>query len=205
MQDKLTELTQKLYGEGLEKGRQEAEGLVAKAQKEAKAIVDKAKRDAEKLLAAAQKDADTAKETANHEIAQAGKNAINVVKQEMENLLINNTLAGATSSAFADAEFVKSLVLAAAERFSPTTGDSSALSVLLPAGKQAELDKVFSASAKKILEKSIELTFDANVKAGFKIAPKNGGYYLTFTEQDFFNLFKEYLRPKVRTLLFGES
>lgn len=204
MQDKLAQLTEKLYGEGLEKGRREAEELVAKAQSEANAIVDKAKREAEKLLAKAEKEAAAAKETANNEIAQAGKNTLNAVKQEMENLLISNTLSGAANAAFADANFIKSLVLAATERFNVAAGEAVNLSVLLPADKQAELDKVFGASAKQTLDKGLEIVFDANVKAGFKVGPKNGGYYLSFTEQDFLNLFKEYLRPKVRALLFGE-
>jgi len=96
MQNKLAELTEKLYGEGLEKGRSEAETLVANAQSEAKAIVGKARREADALLAAAQKDADTVKETTAKEVAQAGKNTLNAVKQELENLLLHNALAGVT-------------------------------------------------------------------------------------------------------------
>ena len=41
MQDKLQELTDRLYEEGLSKGRQEAEELLAKARAEAKEIVEK--------------------------------------------------------------------------------------------------------------------------------------------------------------------
>ena len=42
MQDKLQELTDRLYEEGLSKGRQEAEELLAKARAEAKEIVSAA-------------------------------------------------------------------------------------------------------------------------------------------------------------------
>jgi len=77
------------------------------------------------------------------------------------------------------------------------------LSVLLPADKKAALDKAFAAGAKHALDRGVEVAFDAGVTSGFKVGPRNGSYYLTFTEQDFLNLFKEYLRPKVRTMLFG--
>jgi len=204
MQNKLAELTEKLYGEGLEKGRREADALVAHAQGEAKAIVDKARRDAAALLAAAQRDAATLRETTDKEVAQAGKNTINAVRQQLENLLLHHALSGVTAAAFADAAFLQSLVLAATERFNVAAGESVSLSVLLPADRQAALDKAFGAGAKHALDKGVEVAFDAGVKAGFKVGPKNGSYYLTFTEQDFLNLFKEYLRPKVRTLLFGE-
>ena len=54
--DKLQELTQKLYDEGLAKGKQDGEALLQKAQAEAEGIVKQAKEEAEALLAKARKD-----------------------------------------------------------------------------------------------------------------------------------------------------
>ena len=45
--DKLQELTQKLYNEGLSKGKEEGEAILAKAQAEAAAIVKKAQEEAQ--------------------------------------------------------------------------------------------------------------------------------------------------------------
>ena len=47
-----------------------------------------------------------------------------------------------------------------------------------------------------------------NVKGlanGFKIGPKDGGYQLSFTADDFTNLVGEYLRPATKKILFGEE
>ena len=57
MQNKLQELTDKLYNEGLSKGKQEGEELVAKARKEAEQIVAKAKEQAEQIVAQAEQKA----------------------------------------------------------------------------------------------------------------------------------------------------
>ncbi|MDR1226746.1 MAG: hypothetical protein LBK47_07610 [Prevotellaceae bacterium] len=203
MQDKLALLTEKLYGEGVEKGRKAADELLAKAQAEASAIVDKARKEAARILDKAQREAVKTQETSNNEIITAGNNTVHTVKLELENVLLNSALADSVATAFADAEFLKSLVLAATERFNVNATEPVNLSILLPADKQAELEKRFVTSAKNILDKGLELKFDRSVRAGFKIGPKNGGYYLSFTGQDFVNLFKEYLRPQVRTLLFG--
>ena len=46
MQNKLQELTDKLYSEGLSKGKQEGEQIVAKANAQAEEIVSKAKEEA---------------------------------------------------------------------------------------------------------------------------------------------------------------
>ena len=50
MENKLQQLTQKLYDEGLEKGRAEADRLVAEAKKEAAKIVAEARAQAEDCL-----------------------------------------------------------------------------------------------------------------------------------------------------------
>ena len=50
MDSKLQELTDKIYTEGVEKGKEEAAKIVEKANAEAKAIVAKAKAEAEKQL-----------------------------------------------------------------------------------------------------------------------------------------------------------
>ena len=51
--DKLQELTQKLYDEGLAKGKQEGEAVLQKAVEEAGSIVKKAQEEAEAILAKA--------------------------------------------------------------------------------------------------------------------------------------------------------
>ena len=57
MQNKLQELTDKLYNEGLSKGKQEGEEILAKAKVQAEEIIAKAKAEAEAIVAAAHKDA----------------------------------------------------------------------------------------------------------------------------------------------------
>ena len=52
MENKLQQLTQKLYDEGLEKGRAEAERLVSEAKSEAAKIIADAKAEAEAIVKA---------------------------------------------------------------------------------------------------------------------------------------------------------
>ena len=52
MQNKLQELTDKLYNEGLSKGKQEGEEILAKAKVQAEEIIAKAKAEAEEKLKA---------------------------------------------------------------------------------------------------------------------------------------------------------
>ena len=39
---------------------------------------------------------------------------------------------------------------------------------------------------------------------GFKIGPRDGGYQISFTADDFTSLIGEYLRPATKKILFGK-
>ena len=54
--DKIQELTSKLYTEGVEKGRDEAERIIAEAKAKEKNILEEAEEKANQLIAAAQKE-----------------------------------------------------------------------------------------------------------------------------------------------------
>jgi V/A-type H+-transporting ATPase subunit E len=53
-----------------------------------------------------------------------------------------------------------------------------------------------------LLSAGIEVGYSAEVKSGFKVGQKEGGYYISFTDEDFDALMKEYLREKVAELLY---
>ena len=57
MENKIQELTDKIYREGVEKGNEEAQKLITKAQEEAKKIVENAQKEADSILATAHKSA----------------------------------------------------------------------------------------------------------------------------------------------------
>ena len=76
------------------------------------------------------------------------------------------------------------------------------MSALLPEAKKTELNKGIEAAAKALLAEGVEVGFSADVKSGFKLGEKSGGYYISFTDESFDALLKEYLREKVSNMLF---
>ena len=40
------------------------------------------------------------------------------------------------------------------------------------------------------------------MKSGFKVAPKDGGFYISFTDEDFNALLGEFLKEKIVKMLF---
>ena len=199
--NKLQELTQKLYNDGLERGRAEAERLVAEAKESAAQIIADAKAEAEAIAKAAEDRAEDVAKNAMTEIALAGRQAMTKIKAELTEAVIMKTTGAAVKSATMDAAFVKDMLLAMANNWTSSTVDVS-LKALLPEEKRAELDKVMQASVAELAKAGIEVGYTKDIKTGFKLGEKNGGYYIAFTDESFDALLKEYLREKVSNLLF---
>lgn len=199
--NKLQELTQKLYNEGLEKGRAEAERLVAEAKEQAAKIVADAKAEAEAIAKAAEMRADDIAKNAMTEITLAGRQAVSKIKTELAEAVIMKSAGAAVKAATMDAEFIKSMLLAVAQNWNSSTVDVS-LVALLPEERRAELDAAIAQSAAECAKAGLEVGYSKEVKSGFKLGEKNGGYYISFTDESFDALLKEYLREKVSNMLF---
>ena len=197
---KLQQLTDKLYQEGLEKGRAEADNLVATAKNEAQKIVAEAEARAAKIVADAESKAADIEKNAMTEISLAGKQAVAKIKAEIETLIVAKTTAEGVKSANLDATFIKDMLLAVAKNWN--NGAKAELKALLPEAKKAELGAAFDAAAKALLAEGVEVGFSSDVKSGFKVGEKNGGYYISFSDESFEALLSGYLREKVAQLLF---
>ena len=202
MQNKLQELTDKLYNEGLSKGKQEAEQMMANAKNEAAQIIAQAKEQAQEILAKAQNEAAELKSKTENDVKMASLQAFTAVKQQIESVITAKTLAPA-KAAVAETEFLKEIVKAIVTAFNPQNSDSVALEIILPADKQAELEQFAKEQLAKICSAGVDVQFSKGIQGGFKIAPKGEGYMLSFTDKDFENIIAEYLRPKTKELLFG--
>ena len=202
MENKLKELTDRLYGEGLEKGRIEADRLVAEAKEKAAKILADAAAEAEQIVKKAEaKAADTEKNSMT-EIQLAGRQAVAKIKSELAGAIIAKTSTEAVKAASVDAEFVKKLLLEVAENWSGAAEQIS-LKALLPAALETEFAAAFETSAKELLAAGVEVGYSKEVKNGFKVGEKDGGYYISFTDESFEALLNEYLREKVSQLLFA--
>jgi V/A-type H+-transporting ATPase subunit E len=206
MQNKLQELTEKLYNEGLSKGQSDAEDIVNAAKIEAKKIIDSAQRQAKTIGENANKLAAETKKNADAEITLASRQVIAQVKQNIEELITTEIIAPTTKAAMKDVDFIQSLIETTVEKFSIGSQSSNDLCVLLPEANQKDFDIFIKKAANdKLKSGNLEFKFSKHINSGFQILVKDDGYYISFTEQDFMNLFCEYVRPKTQELLFAET
>ena len=201
MQNKLQELTDRLYNEGLSKGKQEGEELLAKAKVQADEMIAKAQAEAAQIVAAAQKQADEIKTKTASDIRMASTQSLAATKKDIETLVVGKMTDEAVKKALSSDDFVKDIIKAVAEKF--TTDGPVDLELILPEALKADLEPFATKELAKILGAGVEASFSKKVSGGFKIGPKDGGYFVSFTEETFNELISEYLRPATKKLLFG--
>ncbi|MGM0648022.1 MAG: V-type ATP synthase subunit E [Bacteroidota bacterium] len=203
MENKLKELTEKIYQEGIEQANQEADEIINKAKKEAEKIKKEAQLENEKIVNEAHEEAKNQKKSVETELKLASNQAINTLKQEITDLIAAEAINKQTKEAFNDPEFIKQLIIKLVENW--TSENESDLSVILPAKDKEKLEKNLKADMQHALNKGLEIKYDDKLKTGFTITPQDGSYKIRFNDETFNNFFKEFMRPKTRKLLYNED
>ena len=199
--DKLQELTQKLYQEGLSKGKAEGESILEKAIAEAEEIVKKAREEAEALILKAEKEAADHKAKVEGDVKMAAIQAIQATRSRIENLIVAKMTDAPVKQALSDETYLKEIISAVARNFSAQ--ESCDIVLVLPETLRDSLEPFISGELGKVRGKGVEASFSKKIAGGFKIGPKDGSYFISMTDETFSALIGEYLRPGTKAILFG--
>lgn len=202
MQNKLQELTGKLYNEGLSKGREEGEALLAKAKSQAADIVAEAEKKAAEIMTKAEKEAEAYKVKVAGDLKMAASQSVQATRKDIEDLVVFKMTGSATEKALSDEAFVKEVIKAVAEKFNAETAMD--LNLVLPESLKSSLEPFVKNELSSILKGQVNASFSKKIAGGFTIGPKDGSYFISLTDETFKELISEYLRPATRKLLFGE-
>ena len=194
MDNKIQELTEKIYNEGVEKGRNEAERLVAEANAKAADIVKAAEAQAQEIVAAARKAAEELNANTRSELKLYGEQAIGAMKSEIATLVTDTVVKESLGKAFQD-NLLKEVILKIAERW------NSDEQLVISTSEAEEFKAFFAAKAKELLDKGVEVKQINGVK-GFSVSPADGSYKVNFGEGEFETFLKSFLRPQIVELLF---
>ena len=201
MENRLQKLTEKLYNEGLSKGKQQADIVLEQANIEAKECINKATLQAQQIIEDARRQAEELKKNTATEVALAARQSIGAVKEQIQNVITSNIIDNAVTRANSDSDFVKNLIMEIARNWS--SEKNIALEVMLSANAKEEFIESVKSALRKELGQGIEVRTGA-LKSGFRISPKDGGFYVSFTDDDFQTLISEYLRPQIAEMIFSK-
>lgn len=177
--------------------------MLADAREKAASIVADAEIRSQEIIGRAQAQADDLRKNTMTEIALAGKQAVARIKEELALAIVAGSTSENVRQANMDPDFVKGMLLAVARNWNGASHEKVTLETLLPEERRREFDAVFAKSAEELLSHGVEVGYSRDVKSGFRVGEKGGGYYIGFSDEDFDALLGQYLRDKTYKLLFG--
>ena len=194
--DKIQELTSKLYEEGVKKGNNEAERIIADAQKKEKQILDDANSKAQEIIDAAKKKSTEVNNNAESELKLYASQALEGLKTEVTNIITNKMATSSVKAALEDKAFMQKLITSLMQNWAENQ------KMVVSVENKEELENYILANAKSLLDDKLKIESVNGVKTGFEIAPADGTYKVKFGEEEFVEYFKEFLRPQIQNLLF---
>ena len=192
----LEELTNKLYTEGVEKGKTQAAQIIADAEQQAAAILAKAEKKAADIEIKASAKAQELDKNTRSELKLYAEQSVNALRTEVTNLICGQVVSDSIKAATADKDFMQSIIVKMAESMAKDGN------VAIEAKDAEALKKYFAANAKNLLDKGVKINEVKGIKTDFAIAPEKGGYKLTFGDKEFEEYFKNFLRDQLIELLF---
>ncbi|PKN72183.1 MAG: V-type ATP synthase subunit E [Candidatus Cloacimonetes bacterium HGW-Cloacimonetes-3] len=200
MSDQLQDLLKRVYDEGVAKANAEAESILSEAKSKAEEIINKATLEAENSLKIAAKESADLKKNTDSDLQMAANHSLSALKQKAIELILDKAISEKLNNTFNDIEFMQKLII---ETLSAWKANAGTGNIVISESMKPQLDEFFIKSLKDIFKGELNVDFSPLMKQGFQISPADGSYRLSFTDEDFANLFKSYLRPRSKEILFG--
>ena len=196
MDNKIQELTDKIYREGVEKGNEEAERIVAEANEKKQSVLAEAEAEAKQIVATAEKQAAELKKNTEAELKMFASQAVEALKSEITNLITGKVVSGNIKAAATNTDFMQKVILEIARNWAKNE------SLTISAPEEAKLSEYFKSNAKELLSKGLKIENVNGKNTSFTIVPADGSYKVSFGEDEFNAFFKEFLRPQLVETLF---
>ncbi len=199
MDNKLLELTQKVYSEGIEKAKADAVAIIQEANRKAEEIIKEAQKQSAEIQRKAMATANDLSRNAESELRMASRQAIAKLKQQIIEMIIAKAIEMPIRDVMKDKKFVGELI----EKVASCYNDN--ITLILPQSEKDQISAYFNDRLNTELANGFTVKFEGTMKAGFQIIPKDKNYTVSFTDEDFANYFKSFMRPRTIELLFREE
>jgi len=197
MDVKIQEITDKIYREGVEKGNEEAERILAKANEQKRSILQNAEQEAERIVSTAERQASELKKNAESELKLYAAQFIEDLKTEVTEVVTGKIVTSNVQPLAQDIGYMQKVVLEIAKSWADAEG------ITIQSSSADKLRGYIEANAKDVLSKgNVKLEKINGKPTSFNIVPADGTYKVAFGEDEFLAFFKEFLRPQIIELLF---
>ena len=194
--EKIQELTEKIYREGVEKGQAEADRIVQEAKEQAAQIIAEAKKKAADIEAAGKKAVVEMEANTKNELKLFTAQSLSALKSEIANVLTASTVSQAVDKLVSDKDFLCKFTVALASKWVENEP------IVIESADADTLKAYFAKEAKAVLDKGVTIEKVNGRNSLFTIQPEDGSYKVSFGKEEFEDYFKSFLRPQLVQMLF---
>ena len=194
--EKIQELTEKIYREGVEKGQAEADRISQEAKEQASQIIAEAKKKAAEIEADGKKAVAELENNTKNELKLYTAQSLSALKSEITNVLTASTVSQAVDKLVTDKDFLCKFTVALAGKWVENEP------IVIESADADALKAYFTKEAKAVLDKGVSIEKVNGRNALFTIQPADGSYKVSFGKEEFEDYFKSFLRPQLVQMLF---
>ncbi|WP_020531304.1 V-type ATP synthase subunit E [Flexithrix dorotheae] len=196
----LNKLADQIYQEGIEKAEKRSEEILQEAAAEAQEILNQAQNEAKTIVEQARLEAIQLKRSVENELELKGHQFLSDLKEKIANLLSDRIIKINTQEAFADVAFLQSVISEVVKIWNIEED----FVLILPAELEDKLKGSFARSIQEIMP-NVFIAFENGINRGFRIGRKSDNFQVSFSDEDFVEIFSSYLSEQANKLLFKES
>lgn len=202
-EDKIQEICDILRRKTLEPAKSEAQNIIDEAKLQADQIIRNAQQHAEQLINDARRSIDQERNVFNSSLHQAGKQAMEALKHEIENKLLNHELHNLIVKNTTDPKIIANLISAIVKAIEKE-GLSVDLSAIIPREISAKdiVQYLGQEVLKKLKEGPIAI---GDFAGGTKVRLEGKKIVFDISDAEIENLVRGYVRKDFRKLMFIHS
>ena len=191
----LNTLVDKLNNEGIEKAKDQALQIITEAQRQASVLIEEAKKHISSMETQSLAEMTHKRDNVNSELKSAAQQTIHSIKNELISVISNKIAFQGIKEALSNKEFLQKIIFTVVQKWNPVENNLR-FELLVNKEDELQLKDFVDQRIKKELSIELEIVVENKIKSGFKIGIKSENYYVSFSDEEFENFFKSYLRER---------
>jgi V/A-type H+-transporting ATPase subunit E len=205
MHQKVQDLVDTLYKEGVQKADQKSIEIIDDARSRAMEIVQEAEAKAARIIADADAAADSAKFRAETEIKLASRQVLSDLKRQISDMILYRIAVEPAQSMTDSPQFLADFFMQLWDTGIPGVRKEDPVNLIFSSAMEENLRRYLENRFSALLKDGLTMHFSDEVKSGFLIRVKDKGIDIQFSDEDFQAYFRSVARPAIYQMLFGEN
>jgi len=194
------DLIDRLKTDGVSKGKQEAEALIADAKRQSLAILDSAQAEAGQIIAAAKAEAQRQQQAGNQALQLAGRDTLLKLRESFQ-LQFEKRLRKLIGKSLEDPQVLREMILEVAGKARPQTEEVA--DVLVPAGAAGDdrLTAYVAGLTAEMLREGVTFGVGADVAAGVRVRLVEQDVEIDLSDEALAAFLSRFLVPRFRQVM----